>query len=100
MVPQQPLSEQPKVTATPVIGEAIQGQVYLQVGVIDKGPAVIWAEGLRTHGLDAFVSPGPTDGLGLWRVLIGPLPDPKSYQRAKDTLNSLSLTNFGRRYSQ
>jgi cell division septation protein DedD len=100
MVPQQPASEQPKAAVTPVVGEAVPGQVYLQVGVIEKGPAIIWAEGLRTHGLDAFVSPGPTDGLGLWRVLIGPLPDPPSYQRAKDTLTSLSLTNFGRRYSQ
>jgi len=31
--------------------------------------------------------------------MIGPLPDPQSYQRAKDALNSLGLTNFGRRYS-
>jgi cell division septation protein DedD len=83
----------------PLFAEAIPGQVYLQVGVIEKGPAGIWAEGLRTHGLEAFVAPGPGDGLMLWRVMIGPLPDPQSYQRAKDALNALGLTNFGRRYS-
>jgi hypothetical protein len=83
----------------PLFAEAIPGQVYLQVGVIEKGPAGIWAEGLRTHGLEAFVAPGPGDGLMLWRVMIGPLPDPQSYQRAKDALNTLGLTNFGRRYS-
>jgi cell division septation protein DedD len=91
--------QQPKTINAPLFAEAIPGQVYLQVGVIEKGPAGIWAEGLRTHGLDAFVAPGPGDGLMLWRVMIGPLPDPPSYQRAKDALNSLGLTNFGRRYS-
>jgi cell division septation protein DedD len=90
---------QSETTNAPLFAEAIPGQVYLQVGVIEKGPAGIWAEGLRTHGLNAFVAPGPGDGLMLWRVMIGPLPDPQSYQRAKDALNSLGLTNFGRRYS-
>jgi cell division septation protein DedD len=68
------------------------------VGVIEKGLAAVWAEGLRTHGLEAFAAPGPSDGLNLWRVLIGPLPDPQAYQRAKDVLDTLGLTNFGRRY--
>jgi cell division septation protein DedD len=97
--PLLPQMRQPAATNAPIFGEAIAGQVYLQVGVIEKGPAAIWAEGLRTHGLDAFVAPGPGDGLMLWRVMIGPLPDPQSYQRAKDALNTLGLTNFGRRYS-
>jgi cell division septation protein DedD len=99
VVKEQRPQAQSQTTNAPLFGEAITGQVYLQVGVIEKGPAGIWAEGLRTHGLNAFVAPGPGDGLNLWRVMIGPLPDPQSYQRAKDTLNSLGLTNFGRRYS-
>jgi len=89
---------QPRITTAPIFADAVPGKVYLQVGVIEKGLAAIWAEGLRSHGLESFAAPGPSDGLGLWRVLIGPLPDPQAYQRAKDTLGTLGLTNFGRRY--
>ena len=95
---EQPGSAQPRTTTAPVFADAVPGKVYLQVGVIEKGLAAIWAEGLRSHGLESFAAPGPSDGLGLWRVLIGPLPDPQAYQRAKDTLGTLGLTNFGRRY--
>ncbi len=84
-------------TSAPVFASAIPGKVYLQVGAIEKGLGGIWAEGLRTHGLDAFVAPGPNDKE--WRVLIGPLPDPKAFQRAKDTLDRLGVLTFGRRYS-
>jgi cell division septation protein DedD len=83
-------------TTAPVFAAAIPGKVYLQVGAIEKGLGGIWAEGLRTHGLDAFVAPGPSDKE--WRVLIGPLPDPKAFQRAKDTLDRLGVLTFGRRY--
>jgi cell division septation protein DedD len=90
--------EQSRTFTAPVFSEAIAGKVYLQVGIIEKGSAATWAEGLRTHGLDAFVAPGPSDGLGLWRVLIGPLPDSKTFQRAKSTLDALGVPNFGRTY--
>jgi len=80
----------------PLFAEAMTGKVYIQVGAIEKGLAGIWAEGLRTHGLDAFVSTGPGDKQ--WRVLIGPLPDPQAYRQAKETLDKLGITTFGRRY--
>jgi cell division septation protein DedD len=83
-------------TAAPLFEEAVTGKVYLQVGAIEKGLAAIWAEGLRTHGLDAFVAPGPSDKE--WRVLIGPIPDPQAFQRAKDALDNLGVFTFGRRY--
>ncbi len=96
--PAFPVQSPKEQTATPIFSEAIIGKVYLQVGIIEKGSAATWAEGLRTHGLDAFVAPGPNDGLGLWRVLIGPLPDSKTFQRAKSTLDALGIPNFGRTY--
>ena len=34
--------------------------IYIQVGAVEKGVAVILAEGLRKHALDSFVAPGPT----------------------------------------
>jgi cell division septation protein DedD len=52
---------------------------------------------LRTHGLAAFVASGPSDKI--WRVVIGPLPDPKSYEQAKGILDQLGIAEFGRRYS-
>lgn len=81
---------------SPLFADAVAGQVYMQVGAVDKGIAAVWAEGLRAHGLNSFVAPGPTDKM--WRVLVGPLPDPQSYQRAKDVMDSLGIQTFGKRY--
>jgi hypothetical protein len=79
----------------PVYGEQQQGKVYLQVGAVDRGLAGIWAEGLRTHGLEAFVAPGPSEKV--WRVVIGPLPNPEAFQHARDTLDQLGINTFGRK---
>jgi len=89
-----PVAESAGVTA-PLYGDQVQGKVYVQVGAVDKGLAAIWAEGLRTHGLDAFVAPGPSEKI--WRVVIGPLPDPAAYQHAKDVLDQLVINNFARK---
>ncbi len=82
----------------PLFAEAVVGQVYIQVGAIDKGLAGVWAEGLRTHGLPGFVAPGPSDKI--WRVLVGPLPEPKSYEQAKSILDQLGIATFGRKYTE
>jgi cell division septation protein DedD len=87
-----------KSSAAPLFAEPKAGAVYLQMGAVEKGMAAIFAEGLRTHGLDAFVAPGPNERI--FRVLIGPLPDPKSYERAKFILDQIGLTTFARKYDQ
>ena len=81
--------------SAPLYGEQVPGKVYLQVGAVEKGLAGIWAEGLRTHGLKAFVAPGPSDKM--WRVVIGPLPNPDSFQQAKAMLDQLGINTFGRK---
>jgi hypothetical protein len=81
--------------SAPLFSEQEPGKVYLQVGAVDKGLAGIWAEGLRTHGLAAFVAPGPT--ATVWRVVIGPLPTPQSFEQAKATLDRLGINTFGRK---
>ncbi len=81
--------------SAPLYADQVAGKVYLQVGAVEKGLAGIWAEGLRTHGLDAFVAPGPTDKM--WRVVIGPLPNPDAFHQAKEMLNQLGIDTFGRR---
>jgi cell division protein FtsN len=63
---------------------------------VEKGVAVILAEGLRKHALDSFVAPGP--GTKSYRVLIGPFADAEAYQKARNIVAEIGLDNFARRY--
>lgn len=82
----------------PIFADPSAGAVYLQMGAVDKGMAVIFAEGLRKHGFDAFVAPGPSEKI--FRVLIGPLPDPDSFRRAKAAVDAIDLGTFARKYQK
>ncbi len=70
--------------------------IYIQVGAVEKGVAVILAEGLRKHALDSFVAPGP--GTKSFRVLIGPFADAEGYQKARNIVAEIGLDSFARRY--
>lgn len=70
--------------------------IYIQVGAVEKGVALVLAEGLRKHGLDSFVAPGP--GTKSYRVLIGPFADAEAYQKARNIVAGIGLDNFARRY--
>ena len=59
------------VPEAPLFAEPKAGSVYIQMGAVEKGVSVIFAEGLRKRGLPAFVAPGPSEKI--FRVLIGPL---------------------------
>jgi cell division septation protein DedD len=84
------------VQEPPVFAEPKAGSVYIQMGAVEKGVAVIFAEGLRTHGLSSFVAPGPSEKI--FRVLIGPLPDPAAYTKAKETVDQIGLSTFARKF--
>jgi cell division septation protein DedD len=92
--------EAPKPAAppAPLFAEPARGGLYLQMGALDKGMAAILAEGLRTHGFDAFVAPGPSEKI--FRVLIGPLADPQAYRRVKDSIDDLGLNAFAKKIEQ
>jgi cell division septation protein DedD len=81
----------------PLFAEPRQGPLYLQMGAVEKGIAVIFAEGLRKHGFDAFVAPGPNDHI--FRVLIGPLADEQAYAKARDAAGAIGLNVFGERFN-
>jgi len=87
-----------EVSTAPIYADPVQGLVYIQVGAVEKGVSTIWAEGLRTHGLNAFVAPGPNEKI--FRVLVGPLPTPDSYTHTKQVLDSIGLNTFGKKYQQ
>lgn len=70
--------------------------IYIQVGAVEKGVAVVIAEGLRKHALATFVAPGPS--AKTFRVLIGPFADVAAYQKARDVVAEIGLDNFVRRY--
>jgi cell division septation protein DedD len=84
--------------ARPLVGEPEIGKVYLQVGAVERGMAVILAEGMRVHGFEAFVAPGPNDKI--FRVLIGPLPDPDAFREAMLKVDALDLATFARKYQK
>jgi len=84
--------------AAPLFAQPEMGKVYIQIGAVERGMAMLLAEGLRTHGFDSFVAPGPNDKI--FRVLIGPLPDPAAFRQAMLTVNALDLANFARKYQR
>jgi hypothetical protein len=84
--------------AAPMFAEPQKDVLYLQLGAVDKGTALIFAEGLRTHNLPAFVGPNP-DGK-IFRVLIGPLTGNEAYTKAKAVTDALSLTTFPKRFAE
>lgn len=84
------------VVDAPLFADPKNGAVYIQMGAVEKGVSVIFAEGLRKRGLPAFVAPGPSEKI--FRVLIGPLPDPASYVKAKDAVDKIGLATFARRF--
>lgn len=82
----------------PLFADPQQGPLYLQMGAVEKGIAVIFVEGLRKHGLEAFVAPGPNENI--FRVLIGPLADEHAFLNAKSATDQIGLGTFARRYQQ
>lgn len=93
----------PPVAATPAADAPLFANpnpkaIYIQVGAVEKGVAVILAEGLRKHALDSFVAPGPSGKA--FRVLIGPFADAEAYQKARNIVDQIGLSSFARRYQE
>ncbi len=80
----------------PLFASPVPKAIYIQVGAVEKGVAIVIAEGLRKHALDSFVAPGPSEKT--FRVLIGPFPDAEAYQKAKNIVDQIGLASFARQY--
>jgi hypothetical protein len=95
----QAVANQPLQNATeaPLFADPKPGAVYLQLGAVEKGVAIIMAEGLRKRAFNAFVAPGPNDHI--FRVLVGPL-DSEAYKTAKQAVDDIGLSTFARKYQQ
>ena len=92
------IAPNPHKPVAPLFAEPEMGKVYLQIGAVERGIAMLLCEGLRNHGFDSFVAPGPNEKV--FRVLIGPLPDPAAFRQAMVTVNALDLASFARKYQK
>jgi cell division septation protein DedD len=81
-----------------LFADPIPGARYIQVGSVDRGVAVILAEGLRTRGFNGFIAPGAKNGV--YRVLVGPLRTNAEYQRAKEAVDRMGVSTFTRQFDK
>ena len=86
----------PVAPAVPLFGDPTPGKLYMQIGALDKPAAIVFAEGLRTHSLEAFVAPGP--GEKTFRVLVGPLEQGTPYLKAKEEVQRIGFDPMAHRY--
>ncbi|HLX43169.1 MAG TPA: SPOR domain-containing protein [Bryobacteraceae bacterium] len=84
------------VPEAPVFANPSANGVYLQMGAVEKGVAVIMVDGLRKRGFSAFAAPGPTEAI--FRVLIGPLGDAEGFRKTKEKIDQIGLNSFVRKY--
>jgi hypothetical protein len=87
-----------KASTEPLFVDPAPGKSYIQMAAVEKGVATVFAEGLRAHGLSAFVAPGPDSRI--FRVLIGPVSDQQAYKTAKQELDKIGLSTFMRQYEK
>jgi len=64
--PALPLAKRDNKPEPPMFVEPLPGAVYIQMGAVDKGMAMVFAAGLRKYGFDGFVAPGPNE-----RIFLG-----------------------------
>ncbi|HYV63397.1 MAG TPA: hypothetical protein VE958_12020 [Bryobacteraceae bacterium] len=84
------------VAEAPLFANSVPKAIYIQVAAVEKGVAMVIAEGLRSHALDAFVAPGPNERV--FRVLIGPFQNAEGYQKARNIVDQIGLASFARQY--
>jgi hypothetical protein len=94
--PPAPLLAPKPAPEAPLFGNPNPKAIYIQVGAVEKGVAIVIALGLRKYALDSFVAPGPSTKS--FRVLIGPFADAEAYQKARNLVDQIGLDSFARRY--
>jgi cell division protein FtsN len=95
VVPAANLSGHPEQS---LFGTPQKGELYIQMSAIDRGMAIVFAEGLRKLGFQSRVAPGTNDHI--FRVLVGPFANSADFSKAKAALNAIGLDTFGRRYDE
>ena len=73
-------------------------ETYLQVGASPLEQAQAFAVSLQTVGFPAKLGPGPS--AQIYRVLVGPLPDPYALAHTRDLLRRAGYDSLVRRYGK
>jgi len=80
----------------PLFGTPEKDHLYLQLGSVERGFAVLMVHGARKVGFPAFVAGGTNPNV--FRVLVGPFQNQAEYQAAKGLFISMGLDTFSRKY--
>ncbi len=80
----------------PLFGIPEKDHVYIQLGSVERGFALLMVHGARKIGYTAFAAGGSNPNV--FRVLVGPFDDKAQYQIAKALFSSMGLDTFSRKY--
>jgi cell division septation protein DedD len=97
--PAQAALEPVQVPMEPAIfGVPERDKLYLQLGSLERGFAILMVHGARKLGYPAIVSNGTNPNV--FRVLVGPFQKSEDYQTAKALFTSMGLDYFSRKYDE
>ncbi|MEP7353818.1 MAG: hypothetical protein ABI824_11350 [Acidobacteriota bacterium] len=79
-----------------LFGAPFKGQLYIQMGAVDRGMAIVFAQGLQKMGFKSTIIPGPSPQV--FRVILGPFAGTTEFNNAKLILDDMGLDTFARRF--
>jgi hypothetical protein len=82
---------------TPIHGNPVPGEVYWQVGALERGYAAMVVQGLRSQGIQAMMADGPSSRI--FRVLVGPVRGSEETALMREQLEQYGLSMFLRKFS-
>ena len=86
-------TKEPAVAQRPALAPAAPGQMFLQVGALDRGMAAVFIEVLAGKGFIGRMMPGPDDKT--FRVVVGPVTRAE-VTSTKTALEQAGFTPFAR----
>lgn len=93
-----PVAPIAKLPEAPLFATPEKQGLYIQLGSVERGFAVLMVHGARKVGYPAFASGGSNPNV--YRVLVGPFDDKAQYETAKAMFISMGLDTFSRKYSE
>lgn len=86
------------VAEAPLFAAPEKDGLYIQLGAVERGFAILMVHGARKIGYPAFVAGGTNPNV--FRALVGPFNDKVAYQTAKAMFGSMGLDTFSRQYGE
>jgi cell division septation protein DedD len=82
----------------PLYGTPLKGPLYIQLGAVERGFAILMVQGSRKLGYPAFVGPSVSDHV--FRVVVGPFKNEEEFNKAKAEFDQMGLETFARKYQE